>query len=198
MVPNLKSKVWLAVTYPDSTTHFPVETIETNLSVAGAQYAYILHNRDFDIVAEKPKKPHIHWFIVFPTPRYLSAIKALLNVEYAEIPNTHPNCAFRYLAHLDEITKTRYDVAEIIGNMPVHIFEQYLTKPDPKKGEENPDLKVVELLNDLEALSEHRMSYRAFLMAHKEHIYKVANLQLLLELVRSPQWADSEGSEEET
>ena len=86
----------------------------------GAFNAYVItHNRDCDEDGEIVEV-HTHFYIEYDTPRKLSTVANLLNVEanFIEIVRNKKGM-LRYLTHKDQATKAKYDDDEVYTNADI-------------------------------------------------------------------------------
>jgi hypothetical protein len=85
------------------------------------KHYYILHDSDFDTETGELKKAHYHVIMSFKTPRKLRTISNYFSAYEQFKPNSFEkirniNGAKRYLIHLDDGDKHRYDVSEVVTN----------------------------------------------------------------------------------
>jgi len=86
----------------------------------GAFDAYVInHDRDVNEDGEIVE-PHTHFYIEYDTPRKLSTVANLLNVEtnFIEIVKNKKGM-LRYLTHKDQETKAKYDDEEVYTNAEI-------------------------------------------------------------------------------
>lgn len=85
------------------------------------KHYYILHDSDFDLETGELKKAHYHVIMSFKTPRNLKTISNYFSAYEQFKPNSFERIrnisgAKRYLIHLDDGDKHRYDVSEVHTN----------------------------------------------------------------------------------
>jgi hypothetical protein len=98
-----------------------VEEILKLVTELSVKHYYILHDSDFDIETGELKKAHYHVIMSFKTPRNLKTIINYFSAYEQFKPNSFErirniNGAKRYLIHLDDGDKHRYDVSEVHTN----------------------------------------------------------------------------------
>lgn len=85
------------------------------------KHYYILHDSDVDVETGELKKAHYHVIMSFKTPRKLKTISNYFSAYEQFKPNSFERIrnisgAKRYLIHLDDGDKHRYDVSEVVTN----------------------------------------------------------------------------------
>lgn len=85
------------------------------------KHYYILHDSDVDLETGELKKAHYHVIMNFKTPRNLKTVSNYFSAYEQFKPNSFEKIrnisgAKRYLIHLDDGDKHRYDVSEVVTN----------------------------------------------------------------------------------
>lgn len=110
---GLRTRSWACIVYPESA---PEDWIERLKSAHIETFISPLHDSDVTATGER-KKPHFHVLAFFPSP-----VPAVTAMEYFQLagvtapPEMVKNARgyARYLVHLDDHDKHRYDEAKII------------------------------------------------------------------------------------
>lgn len=90
-----------------------------DMLVGSAVVFAINHDKDVNDSGEQVE-PHTHFLIEYSTPRKISTVAKLLGVEGNFVQIAHSKKAsLRYLTHLDDSDKHRYDSEEVITNSTV-------------------------------------------------------------------------------
>ena len=115
---NLSSRSWGFILPAEWPNVDDILKLVTELSV---KHYYILHDSDFDKETGELKKAHYHVIMSFKTPRKLRTITNYFSAYEQFKPNSFErirniNGAKRYLIHLDDGDKHRYDVSEVVTN----------------------------------------------------------------------------------
>ncbi len=123
--PRLCSRVWGIILYADNPIHVAeVEKLQNDIRAVG-----VYHDRDITDEGEQ-KKAHYHFLYHFDNPSTIGSIQKLL-------PGHESNLFYcvksfrgqaRYLLHLDNAEKTRYDKDSLIGN--VRMINKFLQTTD--------------------------------------------------------------------
>lgn len=115
---KIRGENWTIVLYTENEEDMKIlEYIKKNY-----KYAYIVHDSDFETDEEtgeiKQKKEHIHVIFIFENAREIGAIAKELNIErLTRIEKVKSiRYMFRYLLHLDQPTKTKYEKDQIKSN----------------------------------------------------------------------------------
>ena len=115
---NISSRSWGFILPAEWPNVDDILKLVTELSV---KHYYILHDSDFDIETGELKKAHYHVIMSFKTPRKLRTITNYFSAYEQFKPNSFERIrnitgAKRYLIHLDDGDKHRYDVSEVVTN----------------------------------------------------------------------------------
>lgn len=82
-----------------------------------SDYAYIIHNNDFDNNVQK--KVHIHFILRFYKKVSCDRIGKLFCISPSLIQKLeNVRYMLRYFTHIDYIDKTQYDISSIVSNIP--------------------------------------------------------------------------------
>lgn len=121
--PNIKSRCWVMLLYPDNELHADIyKVVYDKFVCVGA-----LHDNDYNSKGIK-KKEHYHVVFYFPSAVYSSHI---LN----EFPTLEPRFLLprkdirtqaRYLLHLDSPSKAQYPFTYLEGH--IDVFQKYIDK----------------------------------------------------------------------
>ena len=88
--------------------------------VGMATFYAINHDKDYDPITKELIEAHTHIYLDYKTPRKLTTIANLLEVEpnFIEIVR-NKKAMTRYLVHLDDQDKYQYDYSEVYTNEPI-------------------------------------------------------------------------------
>lgn len=169
------SRVFRFLKYPESTTEQEMQELVNRIEEAGLDYAFSIHDCDSKEETGELKKAHIHFLIVSNKPKTIEQIKNIVKENHV-IPNIpYGKCLndlVRYLAHLDEEEKFRYNVENIQANS--NWYEEYLEKQENKSEEQLHEERFDKSFNDMLLLNEGKISVYDYLRRHKhddEHFY---------------------------
>lgn len=111
-----KFRSFAGTLYPDSES-YDCETLLSTIRSKFIDWAYILHDKDFNENGEL-KKPHIHW-VGRATPRCLSVVSNFLGLPEndIEVVKNFDNMVM-YLIHLNDIDKFQYSPDDVETNLP--------------------------------------------------------------------------------
>ena len=173
-----RKRMFTTILYPDAENYDYKEILEF-VSVNYADYAYILHDRDVypaDIADSSTgeiihgrgelKKPHIHLIFKFKDGRTVSAVAKELGLNDNDIEIIKSwKAQVRYLIHLDDEDKVRYNKDDIEANTPIEKFLQ-TEKEEPEQLREIVsflrDKKVTNPYKLLEFVCDHPDLYPAY------------------------------------
>lgn len=107
-----RSKIWACIIYPDSAPDNFMEIIRS-LMLEG--FLSPLHEDQPEDEVEL-RKPHYHFQMYFPTNKSYDQVKVITDQLHATRPERLNNARAyaRYLCHLDQPDKQRYDIADVI------------------------------------------------------------------------------------
>lgn len=119
------------------------------------KHYYILHDSDFDMETGELKKAHYHVIMSFKTPRHLKTISNYFSDYQQFKPNSFERIrnitgAKRYLIHLDDGDKHRYDACEVITN-DKNLVDQLV---DNTSNREKSEMMIDAYLNPPDTLKE--------------------------------------------
>ena len=111
-----KFRSFAGTLYPDSES-YDCETLLSTIRSKFIDWAYILHDKDFNENGEL-KKSHIHW-VGRATPRCLSVVSNFLGLPEndIEVVKNFDNMVM-YLIHLNDIDKFQYSPDDVETNLP--------------------------------------------------------------------------------
>lgn len=135
-----RNRTHLLLLYPDDLLHMQaLEKIKKSFD-----YAYILHDKDFDLNGEI-KKAHYHVILRFTSQKWNTSIAKELGItdNYLEEPRNFDN-ALLYLIHYNEPEKHQYSIDEVVGPLKKRLREK-INNNDKTEGE-----KVFELIEYIE------------------------------------------------
>lgn len=119
-----------------------LDTVETYCQIFNINYCYILHDHD-KFENGEDKKAHVHFLIFFPYQKTLSAVSKLLGVPPNMIQYVDNKVgAIRYLTHIDNEDKYKYNIDSIVSNFDVQPYFQ--VKKQDKSSEEG--IQVLSLI----------------------------------------------------
>lgn len=99
--------------------HWDTEKINDFLTLnTGSFNAYVItHDKDYDTETGEIIEPHTHFYIEYDTPRKITTVVKLLDVEtnFIEIARNKMG-VLRYLTHKDQETKAKYDDSQVLTN----------------------------------------------------------------------------------
>lgn len=148
--------------------HVNIEQLKTRLNkISCKEYAFILHDKDKIKGSEELKKPHIHLYIKFKTPRETNKIintiwqcnkqKQDPSIYYRFFQETrNSNNAKKYLIHANDKSKYQYNPDEVIATFD---YKEWITEVKENDSNDyinetiseyvNGKLNAVELRNKL-------------------------------------------------
>lgn len=139
----LRGENWTLTLYPEENEKDSniLEYIKMNF-----KYAYIEHDSDYETNTETGeilrKKNHTHVIIILENARTLDSVSKELNIESNRIEKIKSiRYMFRYLLHLDQPTKTRYEKDQIKSNV-----NELVTKYCKKDHEAEDITKIFEFI----------------------------------------------------
>ena len=112
---NPTGRVFTASLKPFWTDEKITEFLEVN---KGGFNAYVItHNKDYDTETGEIIEPHTHFYIEYDTPRKITTVAKLLDVEtnFIELARNKIG-VLRYLTHKDQQTKAKYEDSEVFTN----------------------------------------------------------------------------------
>ncbi len=127
---------YFVLLYTDNPEH--VKALE-NIKRLCENYAYILHDKDCYKDTDDIKKEHIHVVVKFPNKRYRSAVAKDFGLEERFLEGCKLESGLRYLLHLDDEDKYRYDVSEVKGTLLPYLHK-ILNSMGKDEGERASDL----------------------------------------------------------
>lgn len=108
---NYRSRSHCLLLYPEDESHMKA----LNYIKQYYDYAYILHDKDYDEFGEI-KKSHYHIVVQFKNAKWLSSISEELKISSNYIQQCNNfELALEYLIHRNEETKYQYDIDEVKG-----------------------------------------------------------------------------------
>lgn len=118
-----KHRVFNLLIYPDSEAYDCNEIISKAVQEF-SEYAYILHDADYEENGEK-KKDHIHFVGRLENPRSANSLSKAIGLanNYFEVASSW-KIAIRYLLHLDNNEKTAYTADKISTNSDISRYLQ--------------------------------------------------------------------------
>lgn len=126
-----RSRVFATIFYPESMVENLPEALQ---SLHVPCFLSPLHDKDFNATGE-PKKPHFHCLLVFGGKKSVEQVKALIEplgaVGCETVSDTRAYC--RYLCHLDNPEKARYDIGEVQCFCGADYGAQIMTSVDKYK-----------------------------------------------------------------
>lgn len=137
-----KKRGWCTVLWCDNENDMRTFEIIKNMPSA----LWIIHDKDFD-ENNSPKKKHIHVVFKFENGRYGKAVCKQLNLEpYRLEVLASESGILKYLIHLDEPDKHKYDIDEIHGSDALlrklrNILDRY------NKSEESRVLEIIQFID---------------------------------------------------
>jgi len=135
----------MIILYAENEEHMNIlEYIEQNID----NYAYILHDKDFNEKGEL-KKPHYHVVLRFKNQLTVSALSKKLNLpeNYIEFSKKSYIYALRYLIHIDDEDKSQYDFSEVVGTTSMlEILEKSI---NGDKSESEYILEIINLIDEM-------------------------------------------------
>lgn len=147
---NYRSRKHCLLLYPDDKSHMKaLEYIKQYF-----EYAYILHDKDFNEVGEE-KKSHYHVIIQFKNAKWSNAICEELGIKnnYMQKCNNF-ELALEYLIHYNEETKFQYDIEEVKGPLK-NKLRKFLNSDNKDDGEKYIELyEYINTINDYIYLSD--------------------------------------------
>lgn len=122
MVEKFRSRLYVAVLYPDDDSHVEcMEKLQTN----GYNFAAILHDKDvYEDGEQKGELKKVHWHIVL---RFKNAVwNTAVAKELGITPNYLEACkdqdaSLLYLVHYGKEEKAQYDYEEVFGPMKIKL-----------------------------------------------------------------------------
>lgn len=113
-----QDKKWELVLYPDSDS-YDVSAVLSDLVGVFDQWAYILHDSDFDADGNL-KKPHYHFYGKSADKLTSSGIAYRVHIPESSCRVVSRwKSALRYLVHADNPEKHQYNVSDISANFPL-------------------------------------------------------------------------------
>lgn len=180
----MKYRSFMLILYADDESHMLVlDYIQENIK----EYAFILHDRDFNEVGEI-KKEHYHVIIKFPSPRSISGLSKELNIKENYIEPTKKSYVYglRYLIHADDEEKFQYEINDVVGPLK----EQLKKSLDSDKTEADYVLEIMSIIDNLDYIyitdfvkiiansglwSYYRRNAYTFNQVISEHNYSISN-----------------------
>lgn len=122
---DTRTRNWTIVVYPDSAPSNWREYLD-ELHIEWVESP--LHDKDVNATGE-PKKPHWHVLLMFGGVKSYEQVVECLEGLNCPIPTRVHNCKslIRYMAHLDNPEKARYDQSKIVAHGGVDLMD--LLKP---------------------------------------------------------------------
>lgn len=121
VTPETEARCFSGVLYPDSENYNCEEKLAKIASYFN-QFAYALHDNDFNEDLS-PKKPHYHWAGRFDNPRRCRTICEDLGIEFHDLEVVRRwKRMLRYLIHLDDKDKAKYEASIIVCNFDISKF----------------------------------------------------------------------------
>lgn len=138
--PNIKSRCWVMLLYPDNEDHVKIhDVIYDKFVCIGA-----LHDSDLNAKGQKVKD---HWHIVFYFPSAVYASHILNEFPDLEprfcLPRKDVKTQARYLLHLDSPSKHQYKYQYLEGH--IDAFQKYIDK------ESSESKQVIALIDAIES-----------------------------------------------
>jgi hypothetical protein len=106
------------------------------------KWAYIVHDKDINTTTGEYIKPHIHFYIEFLNPRYLSAVAKELELPEHMLENViNKKGILEYLTHKNQPDKFQYNTKNVKSNFefeketqPVDVINEYYDYMKVRKG----------------------------------------------------------------
>lgn len=166
------------------------------LASTGGKGFYILHDMDF-LSDGTQKKEHYHFFIMFDNPRSLNSVKKIglrcgaANGHVEPVSNTVSMA--RYLCHMDNPDKHRYDPDEITSFGGADYLELCETKTDRKTKRREIVCQMIKYICDNKIYSyselfEFCCSYRQDWL---DYLLIPSVGRAVLEYIKSKNWTDN-------
>lgn len=140
---KIRSRCYHLILYDEDLSHKnAIDFIQKNFD-----YAYILHDKDFDEATGELKKPHYHFILYFDNPVYKTSLAKQLDIlpNYIQIESLKKGLL--YLIHYNNKEKYQYSLDEVFGTLKDKIYT-YLSN-----NVENENQCILIILNYLNSVN---------------------------------------------
>ena len=166
------------------------------LAETGGKGFYILHDMDF-LADGTQKKEHYHFFIMFDNPRSLNSVKKIgLRCGAANGVVEPVKSAIgmaRYLCHMDNPEKHRYELEEItcFGGADYESF--VVTSSEKKEARLNVVCQIIDYITDnkIYSYSDFVEFCRIYRHDWLEYLFAPSVNRMLIEYIKSKDWTDN-------
>lgn len=145
---NNRSRTFVLNLYPneDETHRNALDHIIQNY-----EYAYIVHDKDYDKETGELLKPHTHCVLRFPNTRTLKSLADELKItpNYIEKANSY-NSSLLYLIHYRNAEKHQYNLDEVQGPLKKKLVR--LIKNENKEDEDDVILEIIGYIDNYKNL----------------------------------------------
>lgn len=108
-----RSRTWSIIVYPES---LPENWLQILEELCVPAFVSPLHDSDVEEGTGEPKKPHYHIMLMYSGMQTQSRVKEVSELLGGALPQgvRDPRSMARYLCHLDQPSKHRYDTADVL------------------------------------------------------------------------------------